>query len=118
MNTTSATVAAAVIAGASALALWRYKSASACCDCTEAAPATPAASSSDAASAPVAASGAGSLPKLYYFNLRGRGESVRLALHDLGVAYVEECPSFEAWGAKKADLYKSGSPFLEVRLRC
>ena len=47
-----------------------------------------------------------SKPKLLYFNIRGRAESIRLALHDIGVEYDEEHPA--AWRDVKEGLYKSG----------
>ena len=35
--------------------------------------------------------------KFYYFNLYGRGEPIRMALHKAGVAYEDVRPTGESW---------------------
>ncbi|MDR3738377.1 MAG: hypothetical protein P4L40_05085 [Terracidiphilus sp.] len=47
-----------------------------------------------------------SKPRLVYFNLRGRGEPIRLFLRDNAVDYDDTYP--EKWSELKAGLYDSG----------
>eukprot|EP00608_Synchroma_pusillum_P002207 CAMPEP_0198419706 /NCGR_PEP_ID=MMETSP1452-20131203/396_1 /TAXON_ID=1181717 /ORGANISM="Synchroma pusillum, Strain CCMP3072" /LENGTH=226 /DNA_ID=CAMNT_0044139843 /DNA_START=113 /DNA_END=793 /DNA_ORIENTATION=- len=52
---------------------------------------------------------------LHYFRIRGKGEPIRLALEDQGVAYTNDIIPFEDWGATKARGVEAGNlPFGQV----
>ncbi|KAL1528554.1 hypothetical protein AB1Y20_009897 [Prymnesium parvum] len=44
---------------------------------------------------------------LRYFDIRGRGEAIRMALHDQGVPFADESFSFDEWGKEKPDGLKA-----------
>ena len=47
------------------------------------------------------------LPVLRYFDVRGRGEVIRLAFHDVGVPFEDAAFSFDAWGKERPDGLKA-----------
>ena len=44
---------------------------------------------------------------LHYFNIRGRAEAIRMALHDLNIPFVDHSFSGDEWGKEKADGLKA-----------
>lgn len=48
-----------------------------------------------------------SKPILRYFDIRGRGEVIRIALHDLGVAFSDESFTNDEWGRERPDGLKA-----------
>ncbi len=46
-------------------------------------------------------------PTLHYFNVRGRGEAIRVAFADKGLPLQEHTFSSEAWGKNRTDGLKA-----------
>jgi len=52
--------------------------------------------------------------KLVYFDVRGRGELIRLIFHFDGVKFEDKRIQFEDWGALKPDVPNGVLPYLEI----
>jgi len=62
---------------------------------------------SAAAQQPVARDDCSVEPVLKYFDIRGRGEAIRIALHDAGVKFTDESFTSEEWGKERDDGLKA-----------
>jgi len=57
--------------------------------------------------ASAAAEEACTTPKLKYFDIRGRGEAIRMAFHDQGVEFVDDSFTSDEWGKTSPDGLKA-----------
>ncbi|RUS69764.1 hypothetical protein EGW08_022470, partial [Elysia chlorotica] len=52
--------------------------------------------------------------KLVYFNIRGRGELIRLTMHAGGVAFIDERIPYEEWAQRKNQAPNGQVPYIVV----
>ncbi|XP_005093136.2 glutathione S-transferase class-mu 28 kDa isozyme [Aplysia californica] len=52
--------------------------------------------------------------KLVYFNIRGRGELIRLTLHAGGVPFIDERVDFQDWPSRREECPNGKLPYIEV----
>ena len=50
---------------------------------------------------------AANTPTLHYFNIRGRAEAIRMAMHDQGIEFKDHSFSSDEWGKEQSDGLKA-----------